>query len=209
MTFLDCMNLPKLDFTRNLSGSKMIKFQQSQASTSHFESFWSKVFCLEREKRMRNKELLMMITKFECSFKQMGVKKKENDQNLNYAQDVTKMVLSLICKNKKAAKQRQSKANCKKRKSCKIGFHLQLCKMFSHWKLRMNTVQSCFKVMLINCFCAPLTLLTPIQIKPMPYNTTLCVSIQMVEAESEKEAHLNSFHFTKFCDAVLCIKNST
>ena len=41
MTFLDFLNLPKLDFKQNLSGSKMIKFQQSQALTSHFESFLS------------------------------------------------------------------------------------------------------------------------------------------------------------------------
>ena len=41
MTFLDCLSLPKLYITRNQSGGKMIKFQQSQALTSHFESFWS------------------------------------------------------------------------------------------------------------------------------------------------------------------------
>ena len=41
MTFLDCLNLPIFDIMQNLSGSKMIKYQQSQALTSHFESFWS------------------------------------------------------------------------------------------------------------------------------------------------------------------------
>ena len=41
MTFLDCFNSPKLDFTYNLSDGKIIKFQQSQALTSHFESFLS------------------------------------------------------------------------------------------------------------------------------------------------------------------------
>ena len=41
MTSLERLNSPKLDFTQNLSGGKMIKFQQSQALTSHFESFWS------------------------------------------------------------------------------------------------------------------------------------------------------------------------
>ena len=41
MTFLDRLNLPKFDFTQNRSGSKIIKFQQSQAVTSHFEIFWS------------------------------------------------------------------------------------------------------------------------------------------------------------------------
>jgi len=41
MTFLDCLNSPKCDFTQNRSGGKIIKFQQSQALTSHFESFWS------------------------------------------------------------------------------------------------------------------------------------------------------------------------
>ena len=43
MTFLECLNLPKFDFTKNWSGGKIIKFQQSQAITSHFESFWSVV----------------------------------------------------------------------------------------------------------------------------------------------------------------------
>ena len=41
MTILDHLNPPKCDFTQNRSGSKIIKFQQSQALTSHFESFWS------------------------------------------------------------------------------------------------------------------------------------------------------------------------
>ena len=43
ITFLDCLNSPKFDFKQNLSGSKMIKFRQSQALTSHFKSFWSLV----------------------------------------------------------------------------------------------------------------------------------------------------------------------
>ena len=46
MTFLDHLNLPTFDFTQNQSGGKIIKFQQSQALTSHFESFWSIVPCL-------------------------------------------------------------------------------------------------------------------------------------------------------------------
>ena len=41
MAFLYCLNSPILDFTQNLSGSKIITFQQSQALTSHFESFCS------------------------------------------------------------------------------------------------------------------------------------------------------------------------
>ena len=41
MTFLDRFNSPKCDFTQNRCGENMIKFQQSQALTSHFESFWS------------------------------------------------------------------------------------------------------------------------------------------------------------------------
>ena len=41
MTFLDLLNLPNCDFTQNWSGGKIIKFQQSQALTSHFESYWS------------------------------------------------------------------------------------------------------------------------------------------------------------------------
>ena len=41
MTFLDRLNSPKLDFKQNWSGGKMIKFQQSQGLTSHYESFWS------------------------------------------------------------------------------------------------------------------------------------------------------------------------
>ena len=49
MTFLDRLHLQKLDFTENLSDGKMIKFQQSQALTSHFESLWSivlSIFCI-------------------------------------------------------------------------------------------------------------------------------------------------------------------
>ena len=41
ITFSGRLNSPKFDFTSNLSGGKMIKFQQSQALTSHFQSFWS------------------------------------------------------------------------------------------------------------------------------------------------------------------------
>ena len=41
MTFLDQLNLPKFDFTWNWSGGKIIKFQQSQALTLHFENLWS------------------------------------------------------------------------------------------------------------------------------------------------------------------------
>ena len=41
MTFLDRFNSPKFDFTQKRSGGKIVHFQQSQALTSHFESFWS------------------------------------------------------------------------------------------------------------------------------------------------------------------------
>ena len=41
MTFLDGLNSPQLEFTQNGSGGKIIKYQQNQALTSHFESFWS------------------------------------------------------------------------------------------------------------------------------------------------------------------------
>ena len=41
MSFLDRLNLPNLDFMQNRSGSRIIKYQKSQALTSHFESFWS------------------------------------------------------------------------------------------------------------------------------------------------------------------------
>ena len=41
MTLLDRLNPPKFDITKNRSGGKMIKFQQSQALTLHFESLWS------------------------------------------------------------------------------------------------------------------------------------------------------------------------
>ena len=47
MTFMDRMNSPKFDFTQNWSGAKIIEFQQSQALTSHFESFWSIVHNVE------------------------------------------------------------------------------------------------------------------------------------------------------------------
>ena len=47
MTFLDGLNSPKCDFMQNRSSSKIIiKFQQSQALTSHFEIFWSIVLKL-------------------------------------------------------------------------------------------------------------------------------------------------------------------
>ena len=49
MTFLDRLNSPEFDFTQNLSGGKIIKCQQSKASTSHFESFWSIVLCVPVE----------------------------------------------------------------------------------------------------------------------------------------------------------------
>ena len=49
MTFLYCLNWPKFDFTQNWSGGKIIKLQQSQASTSYFESFWSIVHLLYNE----------------------------------------------------------------------------------------------------------------------------------------------------------------
>ena len=45
MTFLDRFNSPKYDFMQNRSGGKIIKFQQNQALTSHFESFWSILQC--------------------------------------------------------------------------------------------------------------------------------------------------------------------
>ena len=41
MTFLNRLNSAKLDFTQNRSGNKITKYQQSQALTLHFESFWS------------------------------------------------------------------------------------------------------------------------------------------------------------------------
>ena len=51
MTFLHRFISPKLDFTQNLSGGKMIKIQQSQALTSHFESFWSIVYQVDLSSR--------------------------------------------------------------------------------------------------------------------------------------------------------------
>ena len=56
MTFLERFNSPKLDFTQNGSDGKIIKSQQSQTSTSHFESFWSIVnFQKNSVKIMKNK----------------------------------------------------------------------------------------------------------------------------------------------------------
>ena len=51
MTFIDRLSSPKLDITQNRSGGKMIKFQQSQALTSHFERFWS-IVCGEKKYSM-------------------------------------------------------------------------------------------------------------------------------------------------------------
>ena len=47
MTFLNRLNLPKFDFTENWSGSKIVKFQQSQALTSHFENCWGIVYLVD------------------------------------------------------------------------------------------------------------------------------------------------------------------
>ena len=43
MIFLERLNSPKCDFTQNRSCDIIIKFQQSQPLTSHFEIFWSRV----------------------------------------------------------------------------------------------------------------------------------------------------------------------
>ena len=53
MTFLDRLNSAKCDFTQNQRGGKIIKFQQSQALTSHFESFWSIVHFTNEMARFR------------------------------------------------------------------------------------------------------------------------------------------------------------
>ena len=75
MTFMDRLNAPKFDFTKNWSGGKIIKPQQSQASTSHFQSFWSIVVCkispfslaqIKNDKNERNVLLSFLIgMKFE------------------------------------------------------------------------------------------------------------------------------------------------
>ena len=48
MKFFDRLNWPKFDFMQTQSGGKSIKFQQSQALTSHFESFQSIVICISK-----------------------------------------------------------------------------------------------------------------------------------------------------------------
>ena len=45
MTLFDHLNSPKFDSTQNRSDGKIIRFRQTQALTSHFESFWSIVIC--------------------------------------------------------------------------------------------------------------------------------------------------------------------
>ena len=40
-SIFDHLNLPKFDFTKDRSGGKIIKVQQSHALISQFESFWS------------------------------------------------------------------------------------------------------------------------------------------------------------------------
>ena len=59
MTFLDSLISPKFDFMQNRSGGKIIKFQQSQALTSHFESFlsivnWGDFYALDLENCIEN-----------------------------------------------------------------------------------------------------------------------------------------------------------
>ena len=44
IAIFDRLISPKLDFTWNMDGCTIIKFQQSEALTSHFESFWSIVW---------------------------------------------------------------------------------------------------------------------------------------------------------------------
>ena len=55
MAFLARLNLLKFDFMLDRIDGNMIKFQQSQALTSHFESFWSIVIWLNfKQKKIRN-----------------------------------------------------------------------------------------------------------------------------------------------------------
>ena len=51
MTYLERLNSPKFYFMQYWSGSEIIKFQQSQALTSHFESFWSIVLWIHFHNR--------------------------------------------------------------------------------------------------------------------------------------------------------------
>ena len=60
MTFLDHLNSPKFDFMQNWSGGKIIKFEQSQALTSHFESFWSLVEWIPNMKNTLKLEFKIM-----------------------------------------------------------------------------------------------------------------------------------------------------
>ena len=62
MKFLDRLNSLKLDFMQNQSGGKIIKFQQIQALTSHFGSFWSIV-----QKTFELLDLLRTSDKYEFS----------------------------------------------------------------------------------------------------------------------------------------------
>ena len=55
MAFLARLNLLKFDFMLDRIDGNMVKFQQSQALTSHFESFWSIVIWLNfKQKKIRN-----------------------------------------------------------------------------------------------------------------------------------------------------------
>ena len=56
MTFLKCFNSP-FNFKQKWSGSRIIQFWQTQALTSHFESFWSIVPCGETDKVSENKSV--------------------------------------------------------------------------------------------------------------------------------------------------------
>ena len=56
---------------QNWSGGKIIKFQLSQALTSHFESFWSIVYCVSLHRNQSDSHARFYDPRHELFYKQV------------------------------------------------------------------------------------------------------------------------------------------
>ena len=92
ITFLELLNSPKFDFTQSQGGSKIIKYQQSQALTSHFESFWSIVLCTFWWIESKSPEMVTWI-KLGYSYSVVLIK---SDCNTSLITETTSILLSSI-----------------------------------------------------------------------------------------------------------------
>ena len=92
MTFLDRLNSPKFDFTLKWSVGEMIKFQQSQALTSHVESFWSilKGYFQFSIQWYKSNHFFQKISAANDEVQEWEVKLEESRLNFNKISDVIK-----------------------------------------------------------------------------------------------------------------------